>query len=47
MPDIEESKKKKLFIIESMIDLKDIEFGLQSISSPVVDSVFEIKVFAS
>ena len=46
-PTDEESKKKKLFVIESMIDLKDIEFGLQSICSPVVDTAFEIKIFAS
>ena len=47
LPAGDKSAKKKLFVIESMIDLRDIDFGLQSICSPVVDTVFEIKVFAS
>lgn len=39
--------KKKLMIIESLIDLRNIKASLQTICSPVVDTVFEIKIFAS
>ena len=34
-------------IIESLIDLREIEHFLQSVESPVVDTTFEIKIFAS
>lgn len=47
LPQKENIRKKKFMIIESLIDMRDIQNTLQTIISPVVDTVFEIKVFAS
>ena len=46
-PKKEGLNKKKLMIIESLIDLRDIEKSLQTIESEVVDTKFQLKVFAS